>query len=119
MYRPFARGKAKQLRRSSRNQLHKAVGAEASAGHAARVDQAHAVFDAGTAVGNFGEIVAAQFLLFLETKRTMVGRDNLEMILLEAIPKFFLMPLFPQRRSEDVLRSFKTGRIQDRKSTRL
>src|ERR1700726_3937468 len=33
------------------------------------------------------------------------------MILLKATPKFFLMPFLPQRRSEDVLRSFKTGGI--------
>ena len=54
----------------------------------------------------------AQFFLFLETKRAMVGGDDLQVIALQTVPQFFLMPFLSQRRSEDILRSFKTRRIE-------
>src|SRR5882762_1167138 len=71
--RPFAWIQSKQLRRSSRNQFHKAIRAESSAGHAPRVNQAHAVLHARTTIGYFREIVAAHFFLLLEAKRAVIG----------------------------------------------
>src|SRR6266850_8161085 len=69
------------------------------------------MLDAGAAVRNFGEVVLAEFLLFLETKRAVVGGDNLQSVLGEALPEFFLVPLFAERWSENVLRAFKSGRV--------
>ena len=110
--RSFARIEAEQLRRSGRNQFHKTVHTESSAGHAAGVDQAHAMLYARAAVRNFREIVAAHFFLFFETKRAMIGGDNLQVIVLEAVPEFLLMPFFAQRRSENIFRSFEPGCIK-------
>ena len=65
-----------------------------------------------TPVWDLREIVAAQFFLFLKTKRAMIGGDNLQVILLQAIPQFLLVPFLAQRGSENEFRSFKTGRIE-------
>ena len=35
----------------------------------------------------------------------------MQVILLQSVPEFFLMPLFAQRRSENVLRAFEAGRV--------
>jgi hypothetical protein len=78
--RALARIQAKQFCGRRRNQFHEAVDAESSPGNTAGVDQAQAVLDPGTAVGNLGEIVASQFFLFLETKRAMIGGNHLKMI---------------------------------------
>jgi len=48
---------------------------------------------------------------FLETKRAVVGGDNLQSVLGEALPEFFLVPFFAERWSENVLRAFKSGRV--------
>jgi hypothetical protein len=45
---------------------------------AAVVDEAHAVLDAGRAVGDLGEGVLAELLLVLEAERAVVGGDRLE-----------------------------------------
>ena len=64
---------AEEFCRSRRNQFDEAVHAEATFGDTAGIDQAHAVFDPRTSVGNFGEVIASQFLLFFETERAMIG----------------------------------------------
>src|SRR6267154_50067 len=69
------------------------------------------MLDAGTTVGNFGEVVLAEFLLFLHTERTMICRYDLQSVFSEALPEFFLIPLFAQRRSEDVFRAFKSWHV--------
>ena len=69
------------------------------------------MFDAGAAVGNFGEVVLAEFFLFLEAERAVIGGDDLQRVLREALPEFFLVPLFAQRRGEDVFGAFETGRV--------
>src|SRR6266481_3057145 len=71
----FLRVETEDPGRSRGYQLDKAVHAEASFAHAARIDQAHAVLDSGAAVGNFGEVVFAHFFLFFEAERAMVGGD--------------------------------------------
>ena len=69
------------------------------------------MLDAGAAVGNFGEVVLAEFFLFLEAEGAVVGGDDLQRVFREALPEFFLMPFFAQRRSEDVLGAFEAGRV--------
>ena len=58
----FARIEAEEFCRRGGDQFDEAVHAEAALGDAAGVDQAHAVLDAGAAVGNFGEVVACPVL---------------------------------------------------------
>ena len=69
------------------------------------------MLDAGAAVGNFGEVIFAEFFLFLEAERTVIGGDDLQSVVREALPEFFLMPFFAQRRSENVFRAFEAGRV--------
>ena len=71
--RALARVQAEKLRGSRANEFHEAVHAESSRCDAARVNQAHAVLNSGSAVGDFCEIVSPQFLLLLEAERTVVG----------------------------------------------
>ena len=52
-----------------------------------------------------------KFFLFLKAKGTVVGGDDLQVIALESVPEFFLVPFFAKRRSEDVLRAFEAGRV--------
>src|SRR6266702_329004 len=77
----------------------------------AGIHKTQAVLDARATVGNFGEIVLAEFLLLLEAEGAVVGGDDLQRVLREALPELFLMPFFAERRSEDVFRAFKTGRV--------
>ena len=70
------------------------------------------MLDPRAAIRNFREIVFAQFLLLFEAERTMICRDHLQVIRLQPIPQLLLVPLFAQRRSEYILRSFKPGRIE-------
>ena len=67
------------------------------------------MLDAGAAVGDFGEVVFAHFFLFLEAKRAVIGGDDLQRVVRKALPEFFLMPFFAERRSEDVLGAFEAG----------
>src|SRR3989442_10416161 len=69
------------------------------------------MLDAGAAIGNFGEVVLAEFFLFLEAEGAVVGGDNLQRVFRKALPELFLVPLFAKRRSEDVFGAFKTGRV--------
>src|ERR1700704_6720184 len=69
------------------------------------------MFDAGTTIGNFGEIVFAQLFLLLETKWTVIRGDDLQGVAGESLPKFFLMPFFAERWRENILRAFESWRI--------
>jgi hypothetical protein len=55
------------------------------------------VLDAGAAVGNFREVVLAEFFLFLEAEGAVVGGDDLQSVFGKALPEFFLVLLFPER----------------------
>ena len=58
------------------------------------VDQLEAVFDAGTAVGDLGEIVFAKRFLVGEAEGAMIGGDHLQMVVLQAVPEFGLVLLW-------------------------
>src|SRR4029077_8885680 len=64
-----------------------------------------------------GEVVPAQLFLLFETKWTVIGGDDLQVIAFESVPEFLLVPLFSQRWSENVFRAFKIGHVEifDRK----
>src|SRR5690242_18660857 len=79
--------------------------------HAASIDEAQAVLDAGAAIGNLGEVILTKFFLLLEAEGAVVGGNNLQRIFRKTLPEFFLIPLFAERGSEDVLGAFKSGRV--------
>jgi len=60
------------------------------------------VLDAGAAIGNFREVVFAQFFLFLEAEGAVIGGNYLQGILSKTLPEFFLVPFFAQRRRENI-----------------
>ncbi len=62
--------------------------------------------------GNLREVVLPQFFLLFETKWTVIGGDDLQVIALESVPELLLVPLFAQRRRENILRAFKAGYIE-------
>src|SRR5580692_9351260 len=78
--RALARIQTEKLCRSGRNHFHKTIHAESSPGDTARINEAHAVLDAWTAVRDLGEVVSAQFFLLFETEGTVIGRHHLQMI---------------------------------------
>src|SRR6266852_8532473 len=71
---------------SGGNQFDETIYAEASLRDPARVHQAHAMLDAGAAVGNLGEVADPHLLLFREAKRTMVRGDHLQVIVRKPLP---------------------------------
>src|SRR4029077_14178646 len=91
----LARIQAHEFGRGRGNQFHKAVHTESALGDTAGINQAHAMLDPGPSVGNLGEIIASQFLLFLETEWAVVSGNHLQVIAFQSIPEFFLMPLLP------------------------
>ena len=44
------------------------------------------MFDTRAAVGNLGEIGAPEFFLLLEAERTMISRDDLQIIAGQSLP---------------------------------
>src|SRR6266566_2156825 len=107
----FARVEAEELCGRGCNELDKTVRRKMLAVDSAGIHKTQAVLDAGAAVGDFGEIVLAELFLLLEAEGAVVGGDDLKSVFGEALPEFFLVPLFAERRSEDVLRAFKSGGI--------
>src|SRR5262249_14419421 len=95
------------LRRRRRCQFDEAVQADSLPGNATVIDQAHAILDAGPAIGNLAEVVAAEFLLLLEAERTVVGRNDLKIVSAKALPELLLIGLIAQWRSHDIFRAFK------------
>src|SRR5712671_538267 len=69
------------------------------------------MFDAGTTIRNFGEVVLTQLFLLLEAKWAVIRRDDLQRVAGESLPKFFLMPFFAERWRENILRGFESWRI--------
>jgi len=63
---------AEDTRRCGGNQLHKAVERNVAQADAVVMKQLQTVLDAGTAIGNLGEIVLAQRFLIFKTERAMV-----------------------------------------------
>ena len=66
------------------------------------VDEAHAVLDPRTAVGDAAEVAAPELLLLAHAKRAVVRGDDVEVVAPEAAPQLVLVPLLAQGRREDV-----------------
>src|SRR5256886_5950538 len=108
----FARVEAEKFCWRGGDKLNKTIRRKMLAMDAAGVDQAEAMLNARPAVGNFCEIVPAEFLLLFEAERTMIGRDDLQCVSREALPKPFLVPFFTERRRENVFRPFEAGHVE-------
>ena len=107
----FAREEAEEFCGRGGDDFDETIGREAFAVDAAGVDEAEAMLDAGAAVGNFCEVVDAELFLVFEAERAMIGGDDLQRVLRESLPEFFLVPLFAERRSEDVFGAFEAGGV--------
>src|SRR6185437_14472170 len=105
---PFPRVQSKKFCRSGGNKLDEAVGGKSFSVDAASVNQAETVLDARPAVGNFREVVLAEFFLFLQAEGAMVGGNHLQSVLRQPLPEFFLVPFLAQRRRENVFRAFES-----------
>ena len=55
------------------------------------MQQLQAVLDAGAAVGNLGEVVFAERLLIFKAERAVVGGDDLQVVLAQALPQLRLI----------------------------
>src|SRR5258707_9195994 len=67
------------------------------------IEKLQPVLDAGSAIGDLGEIILAERLLVFEAERAMVGRNHLQVIVFEALPQLWRMMLLAQRWREHVL----------------
>ena len=67
------------------------------------IKQLQAVLDAGTTIGNLGEIVLAKRLLISKAEWTMVRRHYLQAVPAKALPKLWLIAPLAQWRREDIL----------------
>ena len=76
------------------DQFNKAIHAEATLPNPARIYEAHAMFDPGTAIGDLSEVTDTQLFLLLEAKRAMIGRDHLQVVVFQPLPQLLLVPLF-------------------------
>src|ERR1700675_614753 len=74
----FPRIQAEKLCRRGRDDFDKAICAKTFSVNSAGVDEAEAVLDTGPAVGNFREIILAQFLLLLKAEGAMIGGNDLQ-----------------------------------------
>ena len=72
---------------------------------AAVVEQVDPVLDAGQAVRHLPEVALAEVLLALEVERAVVGGDELEIVLDEALPELGLVVGRAERRRADELRA--------------
>ena len=79
--------------------------------HTTHINEAQPMLDTWATVGDFNEVISTEFFLFFEAEKAMIDRNDLQMILHETLPEFFLMPLFAQRWSEDVLGAFEAGGV--------
>jgi hypothetical protein len=107
----FPREQAEKFCGRSGDDFDESIGREAFAVDAAGVDEAETMLDAGAAVWYFGEVVDAELLLVFETEGAVVGGDDLQCVVREAVPEFFLVPLFAEWRSEDVFGAFEAGGV--------
>src|ERR1700686_3402558 len=68
-------------------------------------DQRKAALHSRQAVWDLGEVAAPQVLLAFEMEGTVVGRDQLQVVLEQALPELVVMPRRSQRRRAHVFRS--------------
>src|SRR6185437_942594 len=62
-----------------------AVEGEAAGVDAVMIDQLHPVLDAGAAIGDFGEVVLTERFLVGEAEGAVVGGDDLQVVVFEAV----------------------------------
>ena len=108
----FARVHAEDARGGGGNEFDETVDGDFARVDAVMPDELKTILDAGSAVGNFGEVVFAEDFLVGEAEGAVVGGDDLEMIVTQAVPEFGEIVLFAQGRGEDVFGAFEVGALQ-------
>src|SRR5205823_4276054 len=104
--RAFSGEEAKHPGRRRGDQLDEPVHRDAPRVDAAVEDQGEAIFHTRQPVWDLGEIAPSHLLLSLEMEWTMVGRDQLQVILDQALPELIMVRLGSKRRRADILRAF-------------
>src|SRR5579859_548961 len=84
--RPLFRIHSENSRRRRRNNLNESIDRNLSVVDAVMMQQMQSILDARPAVWNFREVVFPQYFLDLKTKRTMIGRHNLQIVVFQSIP---------------------------------
>src|SRR5215472_584002 len=107
--RTLPREQTKNLSRCGRGELDEAGQRNMPMADAIVIDQAHPVLDTWSAIGNLAEIVASEFLLLLEAKRTVVGGDDVEGMGAQPAPELVVVPVLTERRSEHIFGAVETG----------
>ena len=100
--RPLLGIKTKHLGGIGGDEFNKAAGRDASAAHACIPQHIETIFDAGHAVGNFGEAFLAQHLLRLIMPRAVVGAQRGDVTGAQAAPECGLIALLAQRGRADI-----------------
>src|SRR5215831_16299287 len=73
----LAREQAEDFGSGRRRQFYKSIQPDPPTRYPAVVNETHPVLNSRSAVRDLSEVIAAQFFLFLEAERAMVGRDHL------------------------------------------
>src|SRR5438046_3602955 len=107
--RAFAREKAEHLRGRRRDQLDEAVEGDPPRIHPTVEDQREAVLHPGETIGDLREITSAQVLLAFEMEGTVVGRDQLEVVLKQTLPELCMVRWRPQWWRAAILGACETG----------
>src|SRR5262249_48701230 len=63
-------------------------------------------------IRNLRKVIPAKLLLLFETKWAVIGGNDLQVVALEPIPKFFLVPFLAQWGSENVLCPLKSRHVK-------
>src|SRR4029079_15808370 len=69
---------AEQFGGFRRSSVNKAVEIDSSSCDTVRIEKLNPICDARKAVGNFHEVAATHFFLFVKIKRTMIGGDRVD-----------------------------------------
>ena len=77
----FAREEAEEFCGRCGDDFDEAIRREAFSVDSASVDEAEAMFDARSAVGNFCEVVDAEFFLVFKAEWTVIGGNHLQVIM--------------------------------------
>src|SRR5262245_39272840 len=105
--RAFSWKQSEDLCRCGRRQLDETIQRNSFLNDTAVVDETHSILDTGSAIRDLAEVVSAKFLLFLETKWTVIGRDDLKIVAAKSLPQLLLIRLVAQWWRHDVLGALK------------
>src|SRR3990172_5874605 len=92
-----------ELGRRRRGDLDPSFPADPAGYNAAVVEEVHPILDPGQAVGDLAEVAHTEVLLAVEVERTVVGRNDRQIVLHESAPELVRVIGRTERRRADVL----------------